>query len=137
VAKWASEEENYHPYNDSLGRTLRYKDDDSADLLFKGIKSGSTLRKRNDVGSGNSRALLVIRRFRNVQDYLGLPRQLTPKKLLLSGKINYMKNLMKKEDLSLEEVIEKYGKDIDYIYQTSSFNGNPTSFIRKYGMFFE
>ena len=72
-----------------------------------------------------------------MQDYLGLPRQLTPKKLLLSGKINYMKNLMKKEDLSLEEVIKKYGKEIDYIYQTSVFNGNPAAFIRKYRMFFE
>lgn len=137
VAKWASEEENYHLYNDSLGRTFQYKDDDSADLLFKGIKSGNTMKKRSDTGSSNSRAILVIRRFRNVQDYLGLPRQLTPKKLLLSGKINYMKNLMKKEDLSLEEVIKKHGEEIDYIYQTSVFNGNPASFIRKYGMFFE
>jgi hypothetical protein len=130
VCQWAAEEKEYIPYKETR-RTFGYKEDQPSDALFKMTNSGKA-----PTGAGQKNQA-VLKRYRIIMDYLGLPRRMTPKKMMLSGKLNYIKELMKRENLSFENCVRKYEKKIDYIYPCYAIRGSVIPFIRKYEMYCE
>ena len=129
IATFAAEEDSYQTYG-ATGKSIKYSDLNESDIIFK-------VAKKNRAGNNDSAMTqIVCRRFSKATEYIGLPGRMTIKNMMISGKINYIKDLMDKENLQIEEVIAKYKKQIDTRYDVEKII-SPVVFMRKYGQYFE
>ena len=124
VAESAATEEIYQSYGES-GYGFKYRADD--DYICKMVNN----KRQNDGNDDKNRAQVLGRRYVNAVNYAGLPRQLTPKRLIVSGKIDYIKRIMEREGLPLEETLRKHREEIDYIYPVERLKSIPL-FMKKY-----
>lgn len=132
VIESATNEEAYQSYQEG-GRVIKFPEEEDG-RAFKIIKVMSNQNLANDI---KNRGQILGRRYTNALDYMGLSPQMTPKRLIMSGKIEYIKKLMAEENLSLEEVIKQHADDINSKYTVERFKGTWLPFIRKYEKFFE
>ena len=131
IAEFAATEESYQTYG-VTGKTIKYSDYNRPGAIFKVSKKNRPISEGNEDGAMMQ---IVCRRFDKAKDYVGLPKRLTIKNMLLSGKIHYIKELMKQDGISLEEAIVRYRDDINKRYQVEDIKSN-TVFLRKYGQYF-
>ena len=61
---------------------------------------------------------------------------MTCKRLAMSGKLNYMKEIMVRENLTVEQVIRLHREEIDYRYPVEKLK-SMSLFMKKYGKHFE
>ena len=124
VAEMADAEEGYQSFIKE-GRFSKYRTGD--DCIFKvGIN-----RNQNDANDVKNKAQVLLRRYVKCVDYLGLSKQMTTKRLAMSGKIDYIKRIMEREGLPLEETLRKHREEIDYIYPVERLKSIPL-FVKKY-----
>lgn len=129
IAEFAVTEESYQTYGDT-GKSIKYSDLNTADIIFK-------VAKKNRPGNNDSAMTqIVCRRFGKATKYMGLPNRMTPKNMMLSGKIHFIKEIMKRENLPGEKVIVEYRDEINSRYDVDKII-SPTVFLRKYGQYFE
>ena len=125
VATWAANEESYVAYG--TGRIYPYRKDDPDDLLFKITGFKQKVEERDIINTSQ----VMIRRYVKGLAFMGLPRQLTTKRLAVSGKIDYIRKLMKEENLSAEECIRLHREEIDSRYPVERLKSTPI-FLKKY-----
>lgn len=131
IAEFAATEESYQTYG-VTGKVIKYSDFNKAGVIFKVAKKNKLTSAGVDDGAMMQ---IVCRRFDKAKDYLGLPKRLTIKNMLLSGKIHYIRELMKKDGFSVEETIAKYINDINKRYQVEEIK-SIVVFLRKYRQYF-
>ena len=130
VATWAAVEDIYQSHGEQH-RKYEYKES-GTDLLFKTLKSGDKGEK-NDLAN---RAQVLNRRYIKGLNAVGLTRQLTSKRLMVSGKIHYMKEMMKKEGMTLDELLATKAEEINTRYPVEKIYSN-VLFGLKYRQLFE
>ena len=126
VANLAAEEKTYQSYMES-GAVYKYRECPGGQL-FKMSKN----RAENLENDQKNKAQVLNRRYNHAIDFMGLPRQLTAKRLMVSGKLEYIKGIMVREGLPLEETIRKYADEINDRYPVEKFKGSYAAFMRKY-----
>ena len=132
AAEAALAEEEYVIVTDDREKTLPYRAEDDG-YYFRRIRnhSGET---QNELAN---KAQALSRRFIKAETSIGLSRKMTPKRLLLSGKINFIKQIMKREgDNDLERVLRNHREEIDARYPVERLK-SVRMFVQKYGVFFE
>ena len=129
ISMLATEEESYQTYGIS-GRSIKYSDFNASDVIFK-------LAKKNRPGDDDSAMTqIVCRRFTKAKEYLGMQDRMTIKNMMLSGKIHFINEIMKRENIPIEEVIIKYKDEINFRYDVDKII-SPTVFLRKYSQYFK
>lgn len=100
-------------------------------LIFKRLK-------RKLVTTGNvdhNRAQVLSRRFIKAEDAAGISRQMTPKRLMVSGKIHYIKELAKKENATdMRDFLLINKEEIDYKYPVAALK-SVSMFLEKYSQY--
>ena len=129
VARWAAEEDYYRSYG-VQERVHPYREE-GTDVIFKTIahKEGS---EENDLVN---KAQVLSRRYIKSLESVGLPRTLTPKRLMMSGKLHYIKGIVEKEGIPVEELLLKRGKEIDERYPVEKAKST-LLFMKKWGKYF-
>jgi len=56
--------------------------------------------------------------------------------MMLSGKIHFINEIMKRENIPIEEAIIKYKDEINFRYDVDKII-SPTVFLRKYSQYFK
>lgn len=91
--------------------------------------------KRKLVTTGNvdhNRAQVLSRRFTKAEDAAGISRQMTPKRLMVSGKIHYIKELAKKENATdMRDFLLINREKIDSKYPVAALK-SVSMFLEKY-----
>lgn len=128
----AANEEIYQSY--AKERYYPFRPDDTAKGLVYRMAKNVNGNDQNDI---KNRSQTFNRRYQRCIDYMGLPSVLTPKKLMASGKIDFIKQLMKQSGLSLNETLRKYKDVINDRYPVEKFQTSYASFLRKYQNAFE
>ena len=130
VARWAAEEDSYQAYG-VQDRVLSYREA-GTDLLFKTIHN----KERNDKNNQKNNSQILSRRYIKGLESVGMTRMLTTKRLMMSGKLDYIKRLMKREGLTLDEVLRTRTNEIDERYPVERTKSIPI-FMKKYGNYFK
>ena len=131
VAELAANEEIYYSYGKQK-KELPYREINT-DVIFKTIGG---INLMNETNSLINQAQSLSRRFIRGLDFVGLPRQLTAKRLMVSGKLDYMKGIYNKEEMPLEQFLKERGEEIDERYPVEKIRSIPM-FMRKYGEYFK
>ena len=131
VAELAANEEIYHTYG-KQPKDLPYREV-GTDLIFKTIGGMNLMNENNSL---INQAQSLSRRFIRGLDFVGLPRQLTAKRLMVSGKLAFIKGLYNKEEMPLEQFLKERGEEIDERYPVEKIRSIPM-FMRKYGEYFK
>lgn len=129
IAGFAAAEESYQTYGPS-GKCIKYSDLNPSGAIFKVVK------KNRPIADDSSMVQIVCRRFVKAVDYLGLPKRMTIKNMILSGKINFIKEIMEREGKSIEEVIIDNRDEINARYNIDQIKSSAV-FLRKYRQYFE
>ena len=129
VAHFAAAEQEYQAYGLS-GRILKYSDLDPPNLIFK------TVARREIKRTSGAVMQAAGRRFDKAKQLMGMPQRTTVKSIILSGKIHFIKQLMKEENLTIEEAI-RVKKDVINEKFTSEQIKTPGEFLRRYKQYFE
>lgn len=129
IAEFAAAEESYQTYGPS-GKCIKYSDLNPSGAIFKVVK------KNRPIADDSSMVQIVCRRFVKAVDYLGLPKRMTIKNMILSGKINFIKEIMEREGKSIEEVIVDNRDEINARYNIDQIKSSAV-FLRKYRQYFE
>lgn len=129
IAEFAVAEESYQTYGPS-GKCIKYSDLNPSGAIFKVVK------KNRPIADDSSMVQIVCRRFVKAVDYLGLPKRMTIKNMILSGKINFIKEIMGREGKSIEEVIIDNRDEINARYNIDQIKSSAV-FLRKYRQYFE
>lgn len=129
IAEFAATEESYQTYGPA-GKVVKYSDLNSSGAIFKVIK------KNRPISDDSSMVQVVCRRFVKALDYLGLPKRMTIKNLMVSGKLNFIKCIMKREGKTVEEVIVDNRDEINARYDVDQIKSSAV-FLRKYRQYFE
>lgn len=129
IAEFAAAEESYQTYGPS-GKCIKYSDLNPSGAIFKVVK------KNRPIANDSSMVQIVCRRFVKALDYLGLPKRMTIKNMILSGKINFIKEIMEREGKSIEEVIIDNRDEINARYNIDQIKSSAV-FLRKYRQYFE
>ena len=129
IAEFAAAEESYQTYGPS-GKCIKYSDLNPSGAIFKVVK------KNRPIADDSSMVQIVCRRFVKAVDYLGLPKRMTIKNMILSGKINFIKEIMGREGKSIEEVIIDNRDEINARYNIDQIKSSAV-FLRKYRQYFE
>ena len=129
IAEFAAAEESYQTYGPS-GKCIKYSDLNPSGAIFKVVK------KNRPIADDSSMVQIVCRRFVKAVDYLGLPKRMTIKNMILSGKINFIKEIMEREGKSIEEVIIDNRDEINARYNIDQIKSSAV-FLRKYRQYFE
>ena len=129
IAEFAVAEESYQTYGPS-GKCIKYSDLNPSGAIFKVVK------KNRPIADDSSMVQIVCRRFVKAVDYLGLPKRMTIKNMILSGKINFIKEIMEREGKSIEEVIIDNRDEINARYNIDQIKSSAV-FLRKYRQYFE
>lgn len=129
IAEFAAAEESYQTYGPS-GKCIKYSDLNPSGAIFKVVK------KNRPIANDSSMVQIVCRRFVKALDYLGLPKRMTIKNMILSGKINFIKEIMNREGKSIEEVIVNNRDEINARYNIDQIKSSAV-FLRKYRQYFE
>lgn len=129
IAEFAVAEESYQTYGPS-GKCIKYSDLNPSGAIFKVVK------KNRPIADDSSMVQIVCRRFVKALDYLGLPKRMTIKNMILSGKINFIKEIMEREGKSIEEVIVDNRDEINARYNIDQIKSSAV-FLRKYRQYFE
>ena len=129
IAEFAAAEESYQTYGPS-GKCIKYSDLNPSGAIFKVVK------KNRPIADDSSMVQIVCRRFVKALDYLGLPKRMTIKNMILSGKINFIKEIMNREGKSIEEVIIDNRDEINARYNIDQIKSSAV-FLRKYRQYFE
>ena len=94
--------------------------------------------KRKLVTTGNvdhNRAQVLSRRFIKAEDAAGISRQMTPKRLMVSGKIHYIKELAKNENVTdMRDFLLINKEVIDYKYPVAALK-SVSMFLEKYSKY--
>lgn len=135
VAMAAAEEERYYEFG-KKNKAVPFRsgvEDDG--YFFRRIKR--SYLPSEDSNLVHTKSQILARRFGKSIKYLGLPIQITPKKIILSGKLNYIKGIMEKEgETDLKKVLMTHKEEIDCKYSAYKLRTIPV-FIEKYSWFFE
>ena len=130
VIDYASKETQYQTYG-RTGRVIKMSDEEPSDIIFK---------MTSKVKGGNRDDELIVqivnRRFDATKKYLGLPNKVTAKTITLSGKLDFIRRLMKMTDLPFEEAVTKYRDTINQAYTVEPIK-TPGEFIRRYKEYFD
>lgn len=129
IAEFAAAEESYQTYGPS-GKCIKYSDLNPSGAIFKVVK------KNRPIADDSSMVQIVCQRFVKAVDYLGLPKRMTIKNMILSGKINFIKEIMGRECKSIEEVIIDNRDEINARYNIDQIKSSAV-FLRKYRQYFE
>lgn len=129
IANFAATEESYQTYG-VTGKCIKYSDLNPNDIIFKVAK------KNRPITDDSSMVQIVCRRFVKAVDYMGLPKRMTIKNLILSGKIHLIKEIMQRENKSIEEVIIDNRDEINARYNIDEIKSSAV-FLRKYRQYFE
>ena len=129
IAEFAVAEESYQTYGPS-GKCIKYSDLNPSGAIFKVVK------KNRPIADDSSMVQIVCRRFVKALDYLGLPKRMTIKNMILSGKINFIKEIIEREGKSIEEVIVDNRDEINARYNIDQIKSSAV-FLRKYRQYFE
>lgn len=129
IAEFAAAEESYQTYGPA-GKVVKYSDLNSSGAIFKVIK------KNRPIADDSSMVQVVCRRFVKALDYLGLPKRMTIKNLMVSGKLNFIKCIMEREGKTVEEVIVDNRDEINARYDVDQIKSSAV-FLRKYRQYFE
>ena len=129
IAEFAAAEESYQTYGPS-GKCIKYSDLNPSGAIFKVVK------KNHPIADDSSMVQIVCRRFVKAVDYLGLPKRMTIKNMILSGKINFIKEIIEREGKSIEEVIVDNRDEINARYNIDQIKSSAV-FLRKYRQYFE
>ena len=129
IAEFAAAEESYQTYGPS-GKCIKYSDLNPSGAIFKVVK------KNRPIADDSSMVQIVCRRFVKAVDYLGLPKRMTIKNMILSGKINFIKEIIEREGKSIEEVIVDNRDEINARYNIDQIKSSAV-FLRKYRQYFE
>lgn len=108
-------------------RIFPYRLEDS-DKIFKMV--------RNVSGSASGKT--VSKRYARCADAIGISRLITPKRLMLSGKFHYIKEVMRKEGLTIDEFLanDRYVEEVNRIFEVDKIRSKMT-FKNKYARVFE
>ena len=79
---------------------------------------------------------IFITRFQNSMEYMGFSNKCTPNKLMISGKIHFIKQIMENDGLSLEQTLQQRRLEINNQY-TNDRIVSSSSFMIRYGEYFK
>ena len=88
--------------------------------------------------SGSSNGKVIAKRYARCVNSLGISRLITPKRLMLSGKFHYIKEIMRKENLTIEEFLanDEYVEEVNRKFEVDKIRSK-TVFLNKYARVFE
>lgn len=129
IAEYAAAEETFQTYGPT-GKCIKYSDLNPSGAIFK-------FAKKNNANAGvTAMTQIVGRRFVKAVDYTGLPKQMTVKNLMVSGKLNFIKGIMAREGKAIEDVIVDNRDEINAQYNVDTIKSSAV-FLRKYKQYFD